>query len=81
MNHPEHRVWTGGSDPASIHDISVAEYAYAMELYFEDCGIWSECWKQEMPADIREVFWRRARDDAHATYRVAGPAIVYMGGS
>ena len=69
MQHLEHVAWTGGSRPASIRDISVAEYAYAMELYFEDCLVWSEYWEEDTPWQIRQLFWHRARSDAHATYR------------
>ncbi len=73
--HPEHVAWMGGSSPASIHDIGVGEYQYAMELYFDTLRIWEDYWTPEVAsARLHDLFWNRARDDAHATYRAAARA-------
>jgi hypothetical protein len=74
--HPEHVAWTGGTSPRPIHEIGVGEYLYAMELYFEDVDIWEDYWSPEVAGKgLRELFWNRARADAHATYRAAGRAL------
>ncbi len=70
----EHVTWMGGSSPLPVIEISVEEYAYAMELYFEQREEYRAYWKdhgRQHEQDYAEMFWNRARHDAHATYREA----------
>jgi len=71
MNHPEHVAWTGGSEPAPIRWVSTPERVYVYKLFRADIAVWEEYWKEKVPADVRAIFWNRARGDAHATYRAA----------
>lgn len=65
----EHIAWTGGSSPRPMQEIGVEEYAYAMELFFEDVRIWEDYWNEPINKGANEIFWNRARGDAHATFR------------
>ena len=65
----EHVTWMGGSPPRPFPEISVEEYQYAMEIYFDDVRIWEDYWSERVSRDLADLFWNRARHDAHATFR------------
>lgn len=75
MRHLEHRAWTGGSSPKPLHECSVEEISYVIYIYSEQCTWFAQYWKDirdgvnQIPRDVANTFWERARADAHATYR------------
>lgn len=70
--HPEYVAWTGGSSPRSYREtLGTPEGAYAVQLYNEQIEQWEATFRERCPAGVCDVFWNRARSDAHATYRAA----------
>lgn len=66
----QHVAWTGGSSPRPVMELSEAEWEYAKKLYVDDLDTWRSFWQEDtVPVDIRNIFWGRARHDAHATFR------------
>lgn len=72
MTFPPHVAWMGGSRPGDWLSISDDERAYTIHLYCDQADIWLRFWKtQILPQEQHEIFWNRARGDAHATFREA----------
>ncbi len=72
MNFPEHTAWTGGSSPKPYAETSTVEQIYTVKLFMADCRLWLDYWREErVPLDVKDIFWNRARGDAHATFRAA----------
>lgn len=70
--HPEHVAWMGGSSPRpGLEVIGTPEGDYVVKLYWDQIDIWVAFWEERCPAEQREIFFGRARYDAHATYRDA----------
>ena len=76
--HPGHRAWTGGTFPAALGAVPTAERRYVSRLFREQCEEYIGFTGGELPGDIGRVFWRRARRDAHATFRGRGIAPTYL---
>lgn len=66
-------AWTGGSRPRPLRDLPFGERQYVSYLFRQQVRTWSTYWFAPVPGDIARIFWRRARYDAHATYRNEGP--------
>lgn len=64
----KHIAWTGGSAPA-LDPLDPAEREYVLILFRQQCETWKAAWGDRPPLDVRRTFMRRARFDAHATYR------------
>ena len=72
MTDMEHVTWTGGTNPGKFKDITEIERAYVHELFQAECAVWIDYWKtRTIPVETRNIFWNRARNDAHATFRHA----------
>ena len=70
MTEIEHVAWTGGSSPRLTVDVSHDEWEYIKKLYAEDLDTWRSFWQEDVvPLDVKDIFWNRARYDAHATFR------------
>jgi hypothetical protein len=63
------RAWTGGTRPAPLARIDAIERALVQLFYVEQIDTWQDYWHETPPADVIEIFWNRARGDAHATLR------------
>lgn len=64
------KVWTGGSAPKPLSEISKAERATVKASFREQCETYREFWN-DLPIHIVRIFWNRARHDAHAQHRHA----------
>lgn len=64
---PEFRAWSGGSPPPK--KLPADAKKLADELYEEQLADWREGWGDEPDTDTKELFRKRARYDAWATYR------------
>lgn len=62
-------AWTGGCRPRPLSEISTDERATVKRLFREQAEVWTDYWCETLPFDIGRLFWRRARYDAHATFR------------
>ena len=63
-------AWTGGSNPRPWPDTSPLEREIVLDRYTEQAREWLGYWGEvELPNDQHEIFWKRARYDAHATLR------------
>jgi len=62
-------AWTGGSRPRPLLELSMGERRYVTRLFREQMSAWSGFSLDPVPMTIARVFWKRARYDAHATYR------------
>ena len=62
-------AWMGGSRPHPLSELSQDEREYASYLFRQQVRTWSTYWFAPVPGDIARIFWKRARYDAHATYR------------
>lgn len=62
-------AWTGGSEPADIHSVSGLESNLAHRLYDMQLAAFAAFWGKGADQGTRELYWRRARFDAHATVR------------
>jgi hypothetical protein len=69
--HPDHVAWTGGTPPRAFYEVAGSpEGFYVVELFNNQCMVWMTHWKEKsVPLEQRNIFWGRARYDAHATYR------------
>lgn len=68
--HPEHVAWMGGSSPRPYPQVAgTPEGAYVIKLFEADLKIWEDHWQDKAPSEVRNLFWGRARHDAHASYR------------
>ena len=62
-------AWMGGSRPRPLLELSQYERLYVTYLFRQQVRTWSTYWFAPVPGDIARIFWKRARYDAHATYR------------
>ncbi len=62
-------VWMGGSRPRPLSELSQDEREYASYLFRQQMRTWSTYWSTPASIDVCRIFWKRARYDAHATYR------------
>jgi hypothetical protein len=62
------KAWTGGSEARAICEIGPEEFLLVLTLYKQQLATWTEQWSIEPDRDTRELFWNRARGDAHATF-------------
>ena len=62
-------TWMGGSRPRPLLELSQYERLYVTYLFRQQVRTWSTYWFAPVPGDIARIFWKRARYDAHATYR------------
>jgi hypothetical protein len=69
-------AWMGGSRPHPLSELSQDEREYASYLFRQQMRTWSTYWFAPVPGDIARIFWKRARYDAHATYRNEGESHV-----
>ena len=69
-------AWMGGSRPRPLSELSQDEREYASYLFRQQMRTWSTYWFAPVPGDIARTFWKRARYDAHATYRDEGESHV-----
>lgn len=65
----QHRAWTGGSGPKPIHQISLDELNYVAFLFNSDVIEYESFWKEKADEDVQKRLWKRARYDAHASFR------------
>ena len=66
-------AWRGGSRPRPLLELSHAERKLVTNLFRSQVYIWQDFWSGPVPTDVCRIFWKRARYDAHATYRNEGP--------
>jgi hypothetical protein len=62
-------VWIGGSRPAPLSTIGAIERSTCSSLFRQQCETFSDYWGTAPDLDTCRIFWRRARHDAHATWR------------
>ncbi len=62
-------AWMGGSRPRPLLELSQYERLYVTYLFRQQMRTWSGYWSTRAPIDVCRIFWKRARYDAHATYR------------
>lgn len=62
-------AWTGGSEPAPLEHVNQLERSLVHSLFNAQCDAFRAFWGKEPTADVREIYMRRARYDAHATMR------------
>ncbi len=62
-------AWMGGSRPRPLLELSMGERLYVTRLFRVQVYTWQEFWSGPVPTDVCRIFWKRARYDAHATYR------------
>lgn len=62
-------AWTGGSEPLPFHAVSSLEARLVNALMDAQVAAFRAFWGKEPGTDVREIYWRRARYDAHATVR------------
>ena len=65
--------WMGGSRPRPLLELSMGERRYVTRLFREQVDTWLDYWRDSIPMDVCRIFWKRARYDAHATYRNERP--------
>jgi hypothetical protein len=65
-------AWMGGSRPRPLLELSRGERRYVTRLFREQVDTWLDYWGDSIPMDVCRTFWKRARYDAHATYRNEG---------
>lgn len=65
-------AWTGGSRPRPLLELTKGERTYVSYLFRQQMSTWLDFWFAPMPLDVARIFWKRARYDAHATYRNQG---------
>lgn len=63
------RAWMGGSRPRPLSELSWSERLYVTRLFRDQMNTWIDFWGDLVPMDVARTFWKRARYDAHATYR------------
>lgn len=64
------KAWTGGSDPAPLATVHPHERGLITFLFHEQVCTYMTFWRiSSVERDTIRLFWRRARYDAHATYR------------
>ena len=63
------RCWSGGSTPDPAHLISKGERQLVIGLFLEQVFVFFNFWHSFPDEETRELFWGRARFDAHATFR------------
>lgn len=71
-------AWTGGSRPAPFVGIHKLEAALAVALYKAQFAAYNAFWGKDPDEYVRNIYWTRARFDAHATFR-AGCASESIG--
>ena len=68
MQKPIH-AWMGGTRPLPLTKISEQERILVSRLFREQIELFLGYWGDYPALDICRTFWRRARYDAHATFR------------
>ena len=74
-------AWIGGTSPRPFRYVSIAEEMYTFELFWDQCNVFRDYWGEGPDGDVAEIFWGRARYDAHATFRVENHKSVLASGS
>lgn len=65
-------AWTGGDRPRPLGSVSRPECAYVRALFREQANTHAAFWRgAKTEWDTLRTFYRRARADAHATFRGA----------
>lgn len=62
-------AWTGGSSPRRPSEISRDEASVCKYLFAQQVATFFAYWGDYPNWDTLHIFYRRARGDAHATYR------------
>lgn len=62
-------AWMGGTRPEPLIRLSKRERSLVSILFQEQIIIFTSGWDTFPELDICRTFWKRARYDAHATYR------------
>lgn len=62
-------AWTGGTSPLAWHLVSECERCLVVLFYVEQVDTWQDYWHEVPSAGLQNLFWQRARGDAHATVR------------
>lgn len=70
FNYPSFRAWTGGSNPKPLLGLDGDERALVSKLFRDQFILYFTFWKDKPTRDTLRIFWRRARYDAHATFRM-----------
>lgn len=65
-------VWTGGSTPSKPSETPRAEWRVVKILLLEQVTEYTEYWHNNPSREVLEVYFVRARHDAHATIRESG---------
>jgi hypothetical protein len=73
---PAITAWTGGDSPRPLDEVTDAELDFCQLLYLEQCEDWMAYWREPLPSEQGQIFWHRARGDAHATFRAFRAAVV-----
>lgn len=73
------KAWTGGSSPLPLSKVTKKERGLISNLFREQLIDWSRYWRggvirssaDQTPSvlSVARIFWKRARYDAHATFR------------
>jgi hypothetical protein len=66
-------AWTGGDRPGPYASLSLPEKKYVSGLFKDQIRCWKNYWQggENPPWDTLRIFYKRARYDAHATFRDA----------
>lgn len=65
----DHYAWTGGSAPAKPSQTPRPVIAYTRTEFRRQVNDWRSYWHDFPSRDVFRTFYRRARHDAHATFR------------
>jgi hypothetical protein len=65
----KHTAWMGGSRPRPLLELDQDERCYVSFLFRQQMQTWTKYWHAPVPPETARIFWKRARYDAHATYR------------
>lgn len=72
MSAPRVIAWTGGSTPAKPSQISAAQASVQKFIFAQQVADFFGYWGDYPNRDTLRIFFRRARMDAHATFRDGG---------
>jgi hypothetical protein len=63
------KSWTGGTTPKAIKCVDREEKELVEKLYHDQIETYVNYWGEHPIRETLRTFWRRARYDAHATFR------------
>lgn len=61
--------WTGGSAPPADWYKHLALVELTLWFYCDQCEDYGSYWQTDVPDNIANIFWNRAKADAWSTFR------------